>query len=170
MNRELIILLLFIGLASTGMLAASNPADYDESFASPDGYTTLSAPDMQCVTDLVADSTNNVYLALTVETSDSSTGIRPAVMKLSPDGTVDSSFGTNGMYVIPSDIEGTATGSYVDIGLATDGKIYVSFPGSGGTPSSKNFFLCRILADGSGLDGDFSTVGCNDQRFEVFAI
>lgn len=137
---------------------ASTPVDYDSSFDG--GYTLYMLSDYQYAQDVVTDTAGNVFVALVVGTSASATGYRPAVMKLSSGGQVDPSFGSSGIFVVAKDFPSSELrSSSVDIALEASGKIYLSFPGEGGNPATWNFFLARILADGSALDSTFGLLG-----------
>jgi uncharacterized delta-60 repeat protein len=157
-----------IGL-TPALTLAGNAADYDTAFNAPVGHTTWILDDNQIVTDVITDSAGNIFVAGYNQTTEGSSGYRPFVMKFLPSGAPDLVFGSSGFYQIPFDHPFDFVNSNVDIGLASDGKIYISFPGGNdGVPYfSWDFALVRILADGSGLDTTFGNQGRAVAAFDL---
>ncbi len=165
-NRTVTIIMISL-LAIAGAASAVQLGNYDTTFNPSQGFNMFQIALDQYPVDLAADSAGNSYIAMVMETTDGTTGFRPAVLKVKADGTRDYSFGTNGLFTVPVDLPAAQEGSYVDVALASDGDIYLSFPGQGGTPSSWNFFLARIKADGSGLDTSFGLLGLTGAAFDM---
>ena len=77
-----------------------------------------------------------------------------SLLRLNPDGTLDTNFGTGGQVHVPFDASGSDTAQ--DVATQADGKIVVAgFTGSG---SQQDFALARFNADGT-LDSSFGTGG-----------
>ena len=98
---------------------------------------------------------------------DSNTG----VSRYNTDGTIDTTFGTNGKMNFSS---GTGTKSYIyDMALQTDGKIVMA--GYRWTGSEGDFIMARVNTDGT-LDNTFGVNGvaifddANSEVAESFAI
>jgi len=146
-----------------------NPADYDTTFAAPDGYFLTAINPNQYAEDVVCNSAGKIFVAVTAESSEGTSGYRPGIVAVNPDGTVDTNFGSSGLYIVPVDLPAPSANIFyhIAIGLAADGNIYVSFPGEGGSPPSWNFFLVRVLADGSGLDSSFGLFGLAGVAFDM---
>lgn len=152
-----------------GVLSA-NPADPDLSFHAPYGFVYLGLSDNdEWPTDIVTSSDGTAYVAAIVETSNGSTGFRPAVMKIAPTGEPDYAFGSAGIYEIPVDLPDWVRGSFVDIGLMSDGGIVVSMPGDGGSPVSKNFFVYKVNPTGTGPDVNFGILGLTGVAFDFIS-
>jgi uncharacterized delta-60 repeat protein len=82
-------------------------------------------------------------------------GDRLAVVRLNVDGSLDTTFGGDGLF------ESTAMEWANDVAVQDDGKIVVVgiAPRTGAGPDPNRFTTARILADGEGLDSGFDSDG-----------
>lgn len=148
-------------------VVAAAPTDPDLSFNFLLGYVDLGVDNLdEWPTDVVTAADGSTYVAGITETAAGTTGRRPAVWRIKPNGDPDHFFGNASKYEIPFDLPGNQVGSFVDVGLTSDGGIVVSFPGDGGSPVNKNFFVVKIKPDGTGLDLSFGLLGVTGVAFD----
>lgn len=137
----------------------------DTNFNSPDGYIAFGTTGNSFTWGVVIDRSGNIIAAGQLEG-------KPAIWKLTSDGTLDPSFGINGVTVF--DESPYTSGAFNDIKLDSKGKILVS--GSARTVSAWDGLLARYYANGSAdttFTGDnYYTTFSRDtfQTFDSFVI
>lgn len=85
------------------------------------------------------------------------------LMRLMPDGSADSTFGTNGQVVTPL---GSGPDQAFDMAVQANGKILLAGTGSDGLSMNGNFLVLRYNADGS-MDPGFGTGGAVTHSFHT---
>ncbi len=166
-NTTALFFALVMMVSAAAVHADGNPSDLDTSFASPVGSRIFIDELNQSPFDVATDADGNVFIAFIAEVNDGGLKRRPAVRKVTASGGTDLNFGSGSVSIVPVDLPTGNFSSYLDIALASNGDIYLSFPGYGGTPSSWNFYLARVKADGSGLDGSFGFLGLSVAAFDL---
>lgn len=161
-----LLVLVFCGLAPRAY--ATDASTLDPAFAT-DGVTGWTHNGLDdWTTDVVTAADGDVVVAFITETANGATGRRPAVTRFEADGTLTSPFGPadSGFFEIPFDLPGNVYGSFVDVALKADGTILVSFPGTGGSPSSLNYFVVAVKPDGSAVETSFGLLGVTAIAFD----
>ena len=103
-----------------------------------------------------AAADGSVLIAAGVFPADSSPGWEPVVLKVTPDGALDTSFGTGGFSYFYTGAFGPA-GKATDLSIRPDGTILVGGR-VGDNHTYDYFFVARLLADGA-LDTSFGASG-----------
>ena len=131
----------------------------DTSFGSGAGYTNVS-PTVNNNTCFGLAAMPDGKLVL-VGDADMSTHFEIAVALLNSDGSLDTSFGTNGFVItLPTGYSNAVARA---VAVQPDGKILVTGDASDGTQT--DFFLMRLNTDGS-LDNTFDTTGIVTTDFD----
>lgn len=131
----------------------------DNSFSS-DGRVTDSFSDKDRLEAVAVGSNGQIVLVGYVESN--SNGKNMLVMQLEPDGSVDNSFGTNGVVELDPSIGGDDYA--MDVDIAPNGKIYVA--GMMVLSGDAYFTAYRLNTDGS-PDNSFSLNGYNFEDMDA---
>ena len=146
-----VLLLLAVPLvAADGDPVGSGFAPFDQGGSNAD---TASA--------VVAQPDGKVIVVGTVTTGTGSWS--PALARFLPDGTLDTSFGIGGRVIDPLGV-GNQTGAAAH--LLPTGRILVAGTLESGPPGNSEFYVMRLLEDGS-VDGTFGSFGFTLVAFDV---
>jgi uncharacterized delta-60 repeat protein len=145
-----------ISLAPTsfggGSVSSLAPGSLDPTFGGGDGMVTASGSVLWAVAQ---QGDRLVVLGSALDGSNGRSVPRPTVARFLPDGSPDTTFGTNGRYFL----EGGGTSDA--LAVQPDGKIVVATDVSTkiGKTTTSDFRVYRLDANGQGLDPTFGTNG-----------
>lgn len=161
MKVKFLISTLFITFLSINLFAQFG--FLDSTFATNGIYTSGSTALSQFETNDIYGLSNGESYSVTSYYD--GTSYSSYVRKLKADGTVDNTFGSNGIYTIPN-------GSVFNIQLkrihrTADGKLLVAgnCTSSSDPSSAQRTYVAKVLADGSGLDNAFGTNGATNDTW-----
>ncbi|WP_394823154.1 hypothetical protein [Pendulispora albinea] len=102
------------------------------------------------------DTSGNAFAVGIVKHADGGADFSPAVVKFLPTGEIDTTFGNNGVAVVPA-VVGQGS-NFRGIGVQSTGKIVIAgtVPATVGLPNDRDVGVIRLNADGKSLDSTFA--------------
>jgi len=157
----------FVAIPGICFSGSRDTSDYDSAFHPPTGYFSPYLDGNQTPRDVAVNAAGTTFVGMVTETNSGATGLCPAILSITADGNLNTSFGTGGLYVVPADYPLNLEGSYLDIAVASDGNLLLSFPVENGSPESLNFMIAKVQADGSDLVALFGEGGLATVAFDL---
>jgi uncharacterized delta-60 repeat protein len=163
-----------IVIAATSTTVAARDGDYFKSFGTQGREQIAFSPSLNIASgfvgfvDVAVQGDGKLIVATTVNnTAASSPSTDFGVLRLNPNGTLDTNFGTQGQTIVPFDLGGTNNDTASSVLLQPNGRIVVCGEAGGDqTAGGSDMGIVRLLSTGA-LDSQFSGDGKATVAFDL---